>query len=280
MLLAVSACALSAGGSWAQAQLPPGFYSFAPGKQETDTNALSAAAQRDMDAALAAYVAKDYAASLPFLELPSAEGNIQANWLTAHILRKGLGVPVDQAGAFARYDRIASDYIGRRSEVFGNDRYFALDSLTVMARNLRTGNKAGGVGKDLAKALHYYLTAASAGHAGAQYGLGMMYFNGEGVSRDRSYGMRWLGTAAKKRYPPAAAMLGDAYKARGDKVRAVVWYRIAADNADTKLSAYVLGQHEQLLAQLNEKKTSRVKRLYTKWNRQYPVRRQQALSDQ
>ena len=276
LMLVAGVAVLSTGQTWAQAQLPPGFYSFAPSKQETPVGQLSSRAQADLDAALVAYRAKDFSASLPYLDLPSSEGSIQANWLLAHMFRKGLGVSADQVTAFKHYNRVAEDYVDHRSEVSGNERYFVLDSLTRMANYLRTGNKKAGVRKNVNKALHYYQTAASAGHAGAQYGFGLMYLNGEGVARDRSYGMRWLGTAAQKRFAPAASQLGDIYNDSGDKVRALVWYKIAADTAGGSLNRKIVRKTNALVSQLSQKNLSEANNIYAKWSRRFPVRTQQA----
>ncbi|MGB5216308.1 MAG: tetratricopeptide repeat protein [Anderseniella sp.] len=276
LMLIAGVAVLSSGQTWAQAQLPPGFYSFAPSKQETPVGQLSSRAQADLDAALVAYRAKDFSASLPYLDLPSSEGSIQANWLLAHMFRKGLGVSADQVTAFKHYNRVAEDYVDHRSEVSGNERYFVLDSLTRMANYLRTGHKKAGVRKNVNKALHYYQTAASAGHAGAQYGFGLMYLNGEGVARDRSYGMRWLGTAAQKRYAPAASRLGDIYNDSGDKVRALVWYKIAADTAGGSLNRKIVRKTNALVSQLSQKNLSEANNIYAKWSRRFPVRTQQA----
>lgn len=276
LLLAASTGFLTASHSWAQAQLPPGFYSFAPSKQEVPIGQLSASAQSDLNAALAAYRAKDFTATMPYLARPSQEGSIQANWLLGHMYRKGLGVPANLATAFKHYYRVAEDYIDHRSEVSGNERYFVLDSLTRTANYLRKGNKKAGIKKNIPRALHFYQTAASAGHAGAQYGFGIMYLNGEGVTMDRSYGMRWLGTAAQKRYAPAASLLGDIYEDTGDSIRAMVWYRIAADTASRSLKKKISRKYDKLAAVVGQDQLDEVSRLYKKWSNRFPVRTRQA----
>ncbi len=272
------ACAgvLSAGQGWAQAQLPPGFYSFAPSKQEVPAGQLSARAKADLTTALIAYRARDFSTTMPHLERPSREGSIQANWLMGHMYRKGLGVPADLATAFKHYYRVAEDYVDRRSEVSGNERYFVLDSLTHTANYLRKGNKKAGIVKNVERALHFFQTAASAGHAGAQYGFGIMYLNGEGVTMDRSYGMRWLGTAAQKRYAPAASLLGDIYEDSGDDVRALVWYRIAADTAEHSLNKRITRKYKKLLSGVDQKEIAEADRLYIQWSNRFPVRTRQA----
>ncbi len=276
LLLTGSAGFVTAGHSWAQAQLPPGFYSFAPSKQEMPVGQLSARAQADLNAALAAYRAKDFAATMPRLARPSREGSIQANWLLGHMYRKGLGVSADLATAFKHYYRVADDYVDHRSEVSGNEQYFVLDSLTRTANLLRKGHKKAGIRKNIPRALHFYQTAASAGHAGAQYGFGIMYLNGEGVTMDRSYGMRWLGTAAQKRYAPAASLLGDIYEDSGDTVRALVWYRIAADTARRSLKKKISRKYDKLVAVASQDQLDEVSRLYKRWSNRFPVRSRQA----
>ncbi len=50
--------------------------------------------------------------------------------------------------------------------------------------------------KEAMKAISCYRRAANAGHAGAQYNLGLMYLKGESVPRDALYGLGWLAKAA------------------------------------------------------------------------------------
>ena len=52
------------------------------------------------------------------------------------------------------------------------------------------------VAKEAMKAISCYRRAANAGHAGAQYNLGLMYLKGESVPRDALYGLGWLAKAA------------------------------------------------------------------------------------
>jgi TPR repeat protein len=44
-------------------------------------------------------------------------------------------------------------------------------------------------------------TAAKQGNAWAQYGLGRVFFNGEGVAKDYTEAMRWFQQAADKDMP-------------------------------------------------------------------------------
>ena len=49
-----------------------------------------------------------------------------------------------------------------------------------------------GVPKDLERAAEWYEKAAIQGHTGAQFSLGAMLVNGEGVPRDVATGLMWL----------------------------------------------------------------------------------------
>ncbi|MFQ5757785.1 MAG: tetratricopeptide repeat protein [Acidiferrobacterales bacterium] len=52
------------------------------------------------------------------------------------------------------------------------------------------------IAKEAMKAISCYQLAANAGHAGAQYNLGLMYLKGEGIPRDALNGLEWIAKAA------------------------------------------------------------------------------------
>ena len=90
-----------------------------------------------------------------------------------------------------------------------------------------------GVSKDLRKAAQWYRKAAEQGNASAQFNLGLMYGNGEGVPQDAPEAVRWYRKAAEQRVPAAQFNLGVRYQT-GDGVpkdarEAVQWYRKAAE---------------------------------------------------
>ena len=241
--------------------MPQGFYSFSPRADNKFIKALSDEAKRDLEAGINAYSARDFATAQSLLARPAQEGNTQANWVLARMLLRGLGGPVDKRAAIDILNRMAKGY--DPDEPNRSTRFFMVDGLTRLAELLLHGDKQAGIKRNRRRALRLFRRAASAGHAGAQYGLGAVYVRGNGVSRDQSYGLRWLGTAAQKRYAPAASLLGDVYGEAGDIVRATVWYRIAADTANQTLSAHVLEKHETLVQQLSPKQLQRADRLYS-----------------
>ena len=94
----------------------------------------------------------------------------------------------------------------------------------------------GWVRKDLAKAARLYKLAADKGDAQAQWYLGEMYANGNGVKTDRSTAARYYTLAADQGLPHAQWSLGVAYN-YGDGVakdldKAAQLYQLAAIQGD------------------------------------------------
>ena len=56
-----------------------------------------------------------------------------------------------------------------------------------------------------AKAFEWFTKAAHQGHAAAQYNLGAMYYNGQGVSQNKSTAKRYFGQACDNGYQSGCA---------------------------------------------------------------------------
>ena len=55
--------------------------------------------------------------------------------------------------------------------------------------------------KDYAQAMKLYEPLANQGNSEAQYWIGSMYFNGQGVAQDYSKAFYWFSKAADQNYP-------------------------------------------------------------------------------
>ena len=90
-----------------------------------------------------------------------------------------------------------------------------------------------GVPQDHTEAIRWYRQAAEQGKAMAQNNLGRMYYNGEGVSQDDSEAVRWYRRAAEQGDAIAQVNLGDMYDAGWgvpqDDRQASQWYRRASE---------------------------------------------------
>jgi hypothetical protein len=88
-----------------------------------------------------------------------------------------------------------------------------------------------GVPQDDAKALQWYRKAAEQGYADAQYNLGIMYGIGQRVPQDYSRAMKWYRKAAEQGHARAQNNLGLMYyNGEGvpqDYVQAYMWFNLA-----------------------------------------------------
>ena len=90
-----------------------------------------------------------------------------------------------------------------------------------------------GVPQDYAQALKWYRKAADQGFAGAQNNLGALYANGQGVPQDYARGREWYRKAADQGYAAAQNNLGVAVRQWPRRAAGLCagreWYRKAAD---------------------------------------------------
>jgi TPR repeat protein len=93
-----------------------------------------------------------------------------------------------------------------------------------------------GVSRDQDKGVYWFMKAAEQGYAVAQHNLGYMYFSGEGVPKNHKKALYWRTQAAEQGYANAQNSLGTMYE-KGDGVsrdykQAVYWYTRAAEQGD------------------------------------------------
>lgn len=102
---------------------------------------------------------------------------------------------------------------------------------------------------DYAEALEKLTPAATAGYAPAQCYLGSLYFDGNGVERNREEGVAWWTRAAEQGDALAQSNLGFAYAegigAKRDREQSVKWYMKAAEG-DEANSAFTLEELEEI----------------------------------
>ncbi len=90
--------------------------------------------------------------------------------------------------------------------------------------------------QDASIAVRWYRKAAKQGHVKAQFLLGLMYRNGEGIRQNNTEAVNWLVKAAKQGHVKAQFILGLMYdRGKGvqqDDAKAVIWYRKAAEQGN------------------------------------------------
>jgi hypothetical protein len=99
-----------------------------------------------------------------------------------------------------------------------------------------------GVAEDDKEAVKWYRKAAEQGHAQAQNNLGDMYANGEGVPMDSKEAVKWYRKAAEQGFDIAQTNLGAMYNnGKGvlkDVVTAYTWYTISVANGEVTAKGY------------------------------------------
>ena len=89
---------------------------------------------------------------------------------------------------------------------------------------------------DCATAVKEWTTLAEQGEAIAQFNLGLMYDNGEGVLQDYKTAVKWYTLSVEQGFADAQFNLGLKYhKEQGvpqDYVKAHMWYNITASNGE------------------------------------------------
>jgi uncharacterized protein len=108
---------------------------------------------------------------------------------------------------------------------------------------------------DFQTAMREWQPLALKGFAKAQYGLGVMYADGDGVAPDYGIAASWLRKAADKNYAPAQFELGwlyvNGHGVAKDYATALNWFRTAANQgyADGQFALGVMYQNGQGVAQ-------------------------------
>ena len=108
-------------------------------------------------------------------------------------------------------------------------------SATAYAQDFQRGLTAFNAG-DFVTALQEWRPLAEQGNAGAQYGLGYMYYIGQGIPEDHKEAMKWYLKAAEQGYANSQNSLGAMYENGNgvlhDNVLAHMWYNIGSANGN------------------------------------------------
>ena len=120
---------------------------------------------------------------------------------------------------------------------------FTFTSNIVWSDDFDKGFKAYNSG-DFAAAVKWFTLAAEQGDADAQFNLGLVYWDGEGVSQDIKAAMKWFTLAAEQGDADAQNILGVMYD-EGEGVSqnikaAMKWFKLAAEQGNAH-AQYNLG---------------------------------------
>jgi uncharacterized protein len=167
------------------------------------------------------------------LEDAAGDGDVGAAWKLGRMYADGDGVERNHQRAFEYFSGIATSHA---DEVPGTKpAVFVAKAFVEIGRYYLTGI-ANYIKPDAVHAHKVFSHAASYfGDPDAQYHLGRMYLDGQGVGKDMKQGIRWLSLAAKKGQYQARAVLGGllfkGQSVRRDSANGLMWLMLARDAA-------------------------------------------------
>ncbi len=118
---------------------------------------------------------------------------------------------------------------------------------------------------DYSTAIKEWRPLAEEGSAAAQFNVGRMYLDGQGVPQDPSQAAKWFERAAEQDYEKAqlnlGAMYGSGNGVKRDYVQAYKWLNICAAKGDGKCVA----QRDLVVKKLKNAQLATAQRLSSEW---------------
>jgi exopolysaccharide production negative regulator len=198
----------------------------------------------------------DFKRSIVFFTYAAEKGHLLAQWRLAKAFRDGRGVEKNDVKALELF-RIVADSHDPSARRNWKKLRATVSALVALADYSRTGVTGTSFTKNLQRSQSLYRYAATRyGHPGAQYQLGVMYLNGEGIDKSQIVGMKWLMLASRKGFAKAQAMLGDIYLSFKDnpksRLRGLMWHRMAEKNAAEDNEEELLARSGQIFAEASD----------------------------
>lgn len=156
------------------------------------------------------YRAGDKSSSLDALRYAADGGEPLARWKLGSMYAAGDGVPHDDKKAYEYFAQIVEDYDD--SAPNPRQRGVVASAFVALGAYSLTGIANSRVSRDPLRAVEMFTVAATEfADPHAQYNLGRMYLDGDGVKKDARRGARWLKLAADKHHMESQAVLGHLY---------------------------------------------------------------------
>ncbi len=159
-----------------------------------------------------------------------------ARFYLARILADSSTPYTDHVGAYQLYRQIVLDYANIDPED-DQRKVFVARALTALASYVRKGLPQTGLRPDPQRAVEYLRHAAQFfNDEEAQFELGKIYLQGDGVAKDIRAGLHWLSSLTQRGHAGAQAYLADIfwrgrYNVMRDPTRALALIVVAVENA-------------------------------------------------
>lgn len=168
-------------------------------------------------------------------------GQIGARWKLARMYAEGDGVERDDYEAFKFFREIAQQEV----EPGSPDERYVSDALAALGNYVKQGIPGSPVSANPAAAQELYWRAANYGSPAAQFEVGKMFLNGDGVQASLQQAGRWLQLAAAKGHRGAQATLGNLLFRSGQEVRGLAMMTAALHGASSVDRAWIRSMQEE-----------------------------------
>ena len=218
----------------------------------------------------------DMDAARKFLESAARDGDVGAAWELGRMYADGDGVKQNHHAAFEYFGGIADSHA---EEPTGTAQArFVASAFVRLGIYYLAGIPNSNIKPDAARSRDMLSYAASYfGDPEAQYHLGRMYLDGQGVSKDTKQGIRWLWLAADKGQYQAQAVFGALlFKGQSvprDGARGLMWLMLARDAA-TPGETWITDQYIAASQQATESERSVAGSYMENWIEQHRGRHQ------
>jgi uncharacterized protein len=218
----------------------------------------------------------DMDAARKFLESAARDGDVGAAWELGRMYADGDGVKQNHLLAFKYFGGIADSHA---EEPTGTAQArFVANAFVRLGIYYLAGIPNSNIKPDAARSRDMLSYAASYfGDPEAQYHLGRMYLDGQGVGKDAKQGIRWLWLAADKGQYQVQAVFGALlFKGQSvprDGARGLMWLMLARDAA-TPEETWITDQYIAAWQQATETERSDARSSMENWIEQHGGRHQ------
>lgn len=184
---------------------------------------------------------------IEYLDMMSEKGEFKAALQLGQVYYEGQrGVEQNFALARKYFLSVARQYWGKDGTVLDIKNNPMVEKYAARAAGLigRLYLRGEGVKTDYDKAVQWYRRGITAGDSGSQFGLGLMYLHGLGVSKDVSKASDLLGEAAMQNQPLAQVQLAHLYLDQGETEDVIIahrYFELASRNGNIE-AQYYLGE--------------------------------------
>lgn len=176
-------------------------------------------------------------------------GQLGARWKLARMYAEGDGVKRDHYEAFKAFSMIVQQDV----EPGSPEESYVSDALVALAGYLRDGIPGTPVRANPVAAQDYYMRAAATyRNPNAQYEIGRMFLNGEGVRVSVKQAGRWFQLAAEKGHAGAQATLGNLLFQSGKVVKGLAMMTAALERAAPVDQPWIRGLQEEAFSLAGE----------------------------